>query len=192
MDEKPRTHHWTWRSVFDVVVAGLMLVLAFVGIGASDVSGAGSEVYWSGLAIGFGLAALAVDWVHAGEGYTWVSSLVDTAVHWLGVFAAIQLVYFFIASGRVANADTGLVNGLLLALGTFLYGVHANWRLIVIGAALGLSTMAVAYLEQYLWVLFGLAILALVVILLVARYRSHARPGGAPAAARSTRMYTRR
>jgi uncharacterized membrane protein YfcA len=41
----------------------------------------------------------------------------------------------------------------------------------VIGAALGLATVVVAYLEQYLWVLFALVVLALAVILLVARSR---------------------
>ena len=58
-----------------------------------------------------------------------------------------------------------------LALGTFTSGVHTNWRLTVIGAALGLGTVAVAYMEQYLWILFALALLALGLIIFGARWR---------------------
>ena len=62
---------------------------------------------------------------------------------------AIELVYMLIAAGRLTNADTGLMNGTILALGTFTSGVHTNWRVAVIGAALGLGTAAVGYVEQY-------------------------------------------
>jgi hypothetical protein len=164
----------TWRTALDLGLGLLMLVLAFVGIGASDVSGAGTQGYWSVLAIGFALASYALQWAHAGEGFRHGEAALRMAVHWAGVLAAIQLVHLFIASGRLTNADTGLLEGVILALGTFLCGVHASWRLIVIGLALGLATAAVAYLEQYLWVLFGLAVLALVAILVVARARSAA------------------
>ena len=86
---------------------------------------------------------------------------------------AIELVYIFISTGRLTNADTGLLNGTILALGTFTSGVHANWRLLI-GAALGLGTAAVAYVEQYLWVLFAVALLALGIIIAVARLRGRA------------------
>ena len=172
MDDLNGEEGRNWRTAFDLVVWVAMLMLAFAGIGASDVSGAGSQTYWSVLAVGFGLAAFAVDWVHADEDFHWGRDALLMAGQWIGVLAAVQLVYLFIASGRLANADAGLVNGLVLALGTFLCGVRANWRLMVIGATIAFATAAVAYLEQYLWVLFGLAIVALAVIVLVTRARS--------------------
>ena len=95
---------------------------------------------------------------------------------------AIELVYVLIAAGRLTNADTGLMNGTILALGTFTSGVHTNWRVAVIGVALGLGTAAVGYVEQYLWILFVLAL---------ARPRRHhrRRPDARPreAARRRTR-----
>ena len=166
---------WTWRSIFDAVIGGALLALAFIGIGASDVSGAGSQAYWSALAIAFGAAAFAVDWVHADDEFEFWPAAFAMAAHWIGVLAALQLVYLFIASGRIANADVGLVNGTLLALGAYLSGVHANWRMIVVGVAVALATLSVAWVEQYLWVLFALALLALVATYLVARARSRAR-----------------
>ena len=44
----------------------------------------------------------------------------------------------------------------------------------MIGAAVGLATVAVAWFEQYLWVLLGLAVLALGAVFLVARLRARA------------------
>jgi hypothetical protein len=162
---------WTWRSIVDLVLGVAMLLLAFIGIGASDVSGAGSQAYWSFLAIGFGVASVTLDWIHGDEDDARALGTLRLAAHWVGVLVAIQLVYVFIASGRLANADVGLVNGALLALGTFLCGVHADWRLAVVGAALALTTAAVAYLEQYLWVMFALAVVALVAAIWIGRLR---------------------
>ena len=92
---------------------------------------------------------------------------------------AIELVYVLIAAGRLTNADTGLMNGTILALGTFTSGVHTNWRVAVIGVALGLGTAAVGYVEQYLWILFVLALPTLGVIIAVARMRGR-RAGSEP------------
>lgn len=162
---------WTWRNIFDVVLGSAMLILAFVGIGASDVSGAGSQLYWTLLAVGFAAASFAFDWVHSNDGFAIGRGLLNVVVHWLGVFVAIQIIYFLIESGRLTNADTGLMNGVVLALGTYLCGVHADWRLLVIGAMLGLGTAAMAFLEQYVWLLVAVAILVLVASIFVARWR---------------------
>ena len=117
---------------------------------------------------------MALDWVHEPRGTAWWKAALRTALHWLGVLVAIELVYVFIDAGRLTNADTGLLNGTILALGTFTSGVHTNWRLVVIGTALGLGTAAVAYIEQYLWILFALALLALGIIIAVTRMRGRA------------------
>ena len=160
----------SWRPMFDVIAGGTMFVLAFIGIAASDVS-TRSQSYWSLIAIVFGLICLGLDWVHEPRGTQWWKSALRTALHWFGVLLAIEIVYLMIAAGRLTNADTGLMNGTILALGTFTSGVHTNWRVAVIGAALGLGTAAVGYVEQYLWILFVLALAALGLIIAVARMR---------------------
>jgi hypothetical protein len=166
IDERP------WRHVADLVVGGAMLALAFIGIAASDVSGTGSQTYWTILAIAFGVASYGMRWLHRGRGYALGRDALAMGAHWIGVLAAVELVYLFIAAGRLTNADAGLLNGLVLALGTFLAGVHGGWRLSVIGAAIGLATIAVAWFEQYLWVLLGLAVLALAALFLIGRLRA--------------------
>ena len=152
-----------------------MFVLAFIGIAASDVS-TRSQTYWSLIAIVFGLICLGLDWVHEPRGTSWWKAALPhphiTACD--GVLLAIELVYLMIAAGRLTNADVGLMNGAILALGTFTSGVHTNWRVAVIGAALGLGTAAVGYVEQYLWILFVLALAALGLIIAIARMRGRA------------------
>jgi len=104
---------------------------------------------------------------------TW--TIGQLALLWIGVFVAIQLVYFFITTGRFANADTGLVNGLILALGTFICGVYVNWRLMVVGVALAFATVAAAYVEEYLWVLLGVALLAVALLVVGSRLTASRR-----------------
>ena len=171
MTPSPSIERPGWRHIADIVIGGAMLALAFVGIAASDVSGTGSQTYWTFLTLAFGLASLGVIAIHSGAGYLRGRAALSMISHWVGMLAAIEIVYLFIAAGRLTNADTGLLNGLVLALGTFLAGVHGNWRLAVIGATIGCATLAVAWLEQYLWALVGLGGLALAAVFLIGRLR---------------------
>lgn len=159
-----------WRPTFDAIIGGVMLLLAFIGVAASDVTQT-SQLYWSGIAIVFCVLCVALDFIHEPPGTAWAGPTLRTTLHWLGVLAALELVFIFIGAGRLTNADTGLFNGVVLALGTYTCGVHANWRLMVIGVALGLGTAVVAYVEQYLWILLILALLALAGIFFFTRWR---------------------
>lgn len=165
------------KSVVEAIVGAVMLVLAFAAIAASDVSATGTHMYWSGLVVAFAVIALAIDRMHPKRGSSLGRSALPILLHWIGVFLAIELVYFFVGSGRLANADTGLTNAMILALGTYLAGVHSNWRLMVVGAAIGLAAAGAAFMEEYLWVMFGLAVLVIVVFVLSSR-----RSGAAAAA----------
>lgn len=157
------------HAVAGALVGLVMIALAFAGIASSDVSALGTQGYWTLLTVAFAIASFVMDWLHSRRGFRMTADALRLVLLWVGVFAAIQLVYFFIASGRFANADTGLVNGLILALGTFACGLWVNWRLVVVGLALGFATLAAAYVEQFLWVLLGVALLAVAVLVAGAR-----------------------
>ena len=131
--------------------------------------GGAPKVYWTALVVIYAVAAYTVDRLHSGVSFKDVRRALSLALHWVGVFAAMLLVYYFTASGRFANANIGLANGLVLALGAFLYGVHGNWRFMVIGGALGLGTLGVAFTEEYLWILFGIVVLALIMFIVGSR-----------------------
>jgi len=158
----------------DLGVGAVMLILAFVGVAASDIWGGGSQSLWTLIALAFAACALALDWLHRPEMRS-AGATVRAALHWLAVVAAIELVYVLIGAGRLANADDGLMNGSVLALGAILAGVHGDWRLAVIGVALGLGVAAAALFEQYLWALIALGAIALVTLFLVSRWRGRDR-----------------
>ncbi len=169
-----RTRLVSRKSVFESIVGAVMLVLAFAAIAASDISAAGTHLYWSALVVAFAVVALAIDRMHPKPGSSLGGSVLPIALHWIGVFLAIELVYFFVGSGRIANADTGLTNAMILALGTYLAGVHSNWRLMLVGLAIGLAAAGAAFMEEYLWVMFGLAVLVIVIFALASRRSSTA------------------
>ncbi len=156
----------------DLAVGAGLLGLAFVGVAASDVYGGGSQALWSLITLIYAAACLGLQWLHGGGESRSLRGLGRLAVHWLGVLAAIQLVYLFIAAGRLTSADDGLVNGAILALGTYLAGVHGDWRMLVIGVAVAVGTAAAALVEQYVWVLLAIGLIALAAMFLYARWRS--------------------
>ncbi len=157
------------RTIAEGIVGLGMLVLAFSAIAFADVSGGRTQAYWTGLLVIYAVAAYAVDRLHSEFSFKDGRRTLSILLHWIGVFAAMLLVYYFTKSGRFANADIGLANGLILALGMFLYGVHGNWRLMLVGGALGLGTAGVAFMEEYLWILFGIAVLAFVLFIFGSR-----------------------
>jgi hypothetical protein len=163
------------RTIIEVLVALVMLALAFSAIAASDVSATGTHLYWSVLVVIFAAVALVVERMHSGR--SGGRRILNWVLQWAGVLAAVQLVYLLVSTGRIANADTGLACGVILALGTFTAGVHGNWRLMVVGLALGLATAGVAFFEEYLWVLLGVAVLTVLALVVGRRLFGSRRAG---------------
>ena len=157
------------KSIVEAIVGAVLLVLAFAAIAASDVSTGETRVYWIGLVVIFALVAIAINRLYPKPDTSFGPTALRILLHWFGVFLAIELVYFFVGSGRIANADTGLTIATVLALGAYLAGVHGNWRLMVIGVAIGLAAAGAAFMEEYLWVMFGLAVLVIVIFALSSR-----------------------
>ncbi len=157
------------QHLVEAIVGMTLLVLAFFAIASSDISAAGTRAYWNLLVPLFAVTAFASDRIHAGHSIGHLPSAITIVLHWLGVFLAIQVVHYFVVTGRMANADIGLTNGLVLALGTYLFGVYSNWRMAVIGLALAAATTGVALIEEFVWFLFVIAAIALLVLFFGAR-----------------------
>ena len=155
-----------------------MIALAFIAIASSDVSVASTHTFWTVLVVLFAAISFAAVWMHGNPKYREARSAIIILVHWLGVFIALQSVYLLVTTGRMANADTGLASGLILALGTFSAGAFGNWKLVVVGLALFGATLVVAVFEEYVWVLFGLALLAVIILVLGSRLFGRRRNAG--------------
>jgi len=151
--------------VVEVIIGLAMLVLSFMAIGASDDTALGAKTYWSLLVAVFAVATFIIDRMHTGHSFADLGSAWKIVLHLAGVLAAIHLVFYFTSTGRMAIADTGLSIGLVFGLGTFLAGVHVNWRLMVVGVAVACATAVVAFVEQHMWFLVGLGVLAAIVLI---------------------------
>jgi hypothetical protein len=131
-----------------------LMALAVVGVGYTQFSPANSLRYWLLMVPVYGTACLILEWSRLrGEGRNLWSVVGDQALHWLGVLIAVCLVYLVLTVGKLDDVNAGLMVVLVLALGTFLAGIHLGKRLFLVGAFLGAELLVAAYLAAYMWAL---------------------------------------
>jgi hypothetical protein len=144
-----------------------LMALSAVGIGVTNFKPAGSFWYWAAMAPVFAAVSIYMGWSKArrrGEG---ISRIIRVQVlHWLGLLAALVLIYFlFTRTGRIDYNQLALISLLALALTTFLAGVHFDWRFMVVGIVLGACVAGAAFVEQVVWMIVIPIAAALVLIL---------------------------
>ena len=127
----------------------IMLVLALVGVGVTQVEHAGGKLYWLFLVLVYAGISVVRAWQRAKERGAPVWPMIRAQVfHWLGALVAINIVLYYesvdIAS-RGAAADYSL---LILALSCYLAGVHFNWSYSLLGALLAVMAVGLGYLDQ--------------------------------------------
>ncbi|MBW2709673.1 MAG: hypothetical protein JRD04_10460 [Deltaproteobacteria bacterium] len=143
----------------------LLLLLSVVGIALTDFSPTKGFWYWMAMAPVFCIATIAIEWSRMNRQGESKGRLVWTqAFHWFGYLVIIYMVFLLSSTetGRLNNVDVGLVALLILAFTTFSAGITASWRISIVGIFLGIAVVAIALLEEYLWVI--LIPLALIVI----------------------------
>ncbi|MEM1313686.1 MAG: hypothetical protein AAGI51_03975 [Pseudomonadota bacterium] len=148
-------------------IAAAMLLGAFFGVAASDVHAGYARGFWMLLTVGFALGCFALIWLSRPEDGAPLGAILPLAAHWIGVFTAVRIVYWFIETDHFTDAGAGLANGIVFALGTWMAGVHLEPRIAVIGAAIAGAVAVEALIQENLWTLFLLALLALAAMAVV-------------------------
>jgi 4-amino-4-deoxy-L-arabinose transferase-like glycosyltransferase len=142
------------RLEVEEIVVAVLLGLSIIGIGITDFARGQGLRYWLGMVPIFAAASIFASWKRTrSRGGRVTVTLLQQVLHWGALALAVCLVYVFARTGRINNADAGLVALLALALTTFLAGVHFDWRLAVLGAVLGAAAACAALLEQFFWIL---------------------------------------
>jgi 4-amino-4-deoxy-L-arabinose transferase-like glycosyltransferase len=77
-----------------------------------------------------------------------------------------------IHNGRLNNADAGLVILLLLSLTVFLDGAHVGRHFYLLGILLGLMTLVMAYVEEFIWIILIISVFITFVAIYWDRYIS--------------------
>lgn len=148
-----------WLKELPYVV---VLVLTLLGVAYTSVTRRPTIVYWEFLVIVTATACIWGGWRYAPDRKAKVRLIASQALHWLAFFVAMNLV-LLPSVQNMLNADaTGLAILLLLALGTFVAGVHIPaWQVCVLGLVMGLFVPAIAWIEEAALIVL-LALVALI------------------------------
>ena len=127
----------------------VMLALALGGIVLTAFQGPTTYYYWMALAPIYGLISVISGWGRLETGSERLQLVVTQALHWLAFVGAMWLMFLPQVRGIENDNATSLTLLILLALGTFVAGVHARtWRVCTVGAFLALSVPAVAWIQE--------------------------------------------
>jgi hypothetical protein len=140
----------------------LVLLLTIIGVAYTSVNKTPLVIYWELLAVITGAVCILSGWPHAPNRDDRVRLIWTQVLHWAAFLVAMNLVLVSDVQ-QMLNADaTGLAILLLLALGTFVAGVHSlSWQTCALGAVMALGVPAVAWVEESALILL-LAAIALV------------------------------
>lgn len=144
-DNTTGTRHWLLR---DLPYAA-MLALAVGGIVLTSFRGPTTYYYWMALAPIYGLICVISGWGKLETGSERMQLLLTQSLHWLAFVAAMWLMFLPEVRGVVNDNATSLTLLILLALGTFVAGVHARVpRICVVGVFLAAAVPAVAWIQE--------------------------------------------
>lgn len=141
-------HPWEAR----LTVAAAMLILAFVGIIATNVISSGGWAYWRAVVPVYAALALWLSWyVRRNSDVVRPITIWHEVLHWIGLFLAIFLVEVYVQSGLLSRALASLFALTLLSLTVFTIGVYIEATFILIGIILGIFAAIVSVAIEYLY-----------------------------------------
>src|SRR4026207_2255106 len=126
-----------------------MLGLAVGGIAPTSFRGPATYFYWMALAPIYALIVIASGWRQLETGAERMRLVVTQVLHWAAFLGTMWLMFLPEVGGVVNLNATSLTLLILLALGTFVAGVHAAvWRISAVGVFLALSGPAGAWVPE--------------------------------------------
>ena len=148
-------------STMDKVVFVTLILLALLGMAITNFSPADAHIYWLLMTLVFAFAAITTGWQRADDKQAKAKLVTSQLFHWGSTLIAVMVIYAFLHSGQIQNETVSLMILLILSLSTFLDGIHVGWHFYLLGILLGISTVIITYLDEYIWII---AIIAMVFI----------------------------
>jgi hypothetical protein len=125
-----------------------VLVLTIFGVAYTSVSHQPLIGYRQFLAVAVGLVCVTTGWLHIHDPKARFRMIWTQALHWVAFLVAMNIVLLANVQLTLTATATGLTLLMLLALGTFVAGVHVSWQICVLGIIMGLLVPAIAWLTQ--------------------------------------------
>ena len=126
-----------------------ILALAIGGVAYTNISQRPLVGYWEFLAIAMGIVCVVTQWSELEEKQARFRLMWTQALHWLAVLVTMNIMLFSGVQQLLPTLATSLVLLMLLALGTFLAGVHLlSLQIGFLGVALALAVPAISWVKQ--------------------------------------------
>jgi len=152
-----------------------LIILSMIGISIMDFSPAEGYQYWVGMIPIFGIGAIVINFAQTKQSGPDVQTIfIEQLRLWFGAFLALCGTLLLLHSNALNDENTGLVMLLILSLATYIDGIRIGWRFGLLGNFLGLTAVTIAYLENFMWILFGLAAITIGLIIFWHRHSSKA------------------
>src|SRR5579875_539606 len=155
---------WTERIELSVLhqllIVGALGVLIMVGLFLANYSPNWADWFWSAMFPVFGLACLGHQLAggrHPGMP-AWLLPL-KQAAHWLGPIVAVRIIFLQLARGQMAADSVALMILLVLAITSYLAGIHFDRSFVWLSLLLVLAALGGTKVEAYLWLLLVIAVL---------------------------------
>lgn len=131
----------------------LLLILSLAGIGITDFSTHDGYGYWLIMVLVFGLSAIVIAWSKSKRDalFDFTTIAKEQFMHWFTSLCVVGGVFLLEQSGRFDEGSASLVILLVLSLSTILDGIRVGLRLSLVGLFLGVSSIIMAYLENFMW-----------------------------------------
>lgn len=143
----------------DQIVFSVLIALALVGVVITDVSPSAAHGYWVFTLILYACTVIFFGRKSASSEGRLKGFVARQVINWAGSMVAILCVYTQVHTGSITFEEAGAFMLIILALATFIAGSHAGWRFYVLGAFLALASVIMAYVEEFMWVIFIIAVL---------------------------------
>lgn len=141
-------HPWIAR----LGVGLFMLILAFIGLIITDVRSKGGWNYWRWIVPIYAIVALWLSWYLRRRKHSLSPvTLWHELLHWIGLIVAVFLISFFVSEGLIGRFQAALAMLTLIALGVFLAGIYIETTFLFVGIFLGVFSLAIALIYEYLY-----------------------------------------
>jgi hypothetical protein len=154
----------------------VVLVMTMIGVAYTSASRKPLVIYWEVLAITVAAVCVFAGWRNAQTREQRVRMLWTQALHWLAFLGAMNIVLLPGVQRVLTSSATGLTLLMLLALGTFVAGIHLSLRICLLGLTMAVAVPAIAWLKQSALFLLLAALVLGAIVLAVWWIRGGERP----------------
>jgi hypothetical protein len=139
-----RLYFWLRELPYAVV-----WILTVFGVGYTSVAKQALVAYWEFLAVVIGVLCVITGWRHASDRHDVPRLIITQVLHWVAILGAMNLILLPSVQSMLNLDATGLALLMLLALGTFIAGVHTfDWQISLLGLVMAVSVPGIAWIER--------------------------------------------